>query len=104
MAKPSPTTPLPQIVVDDLDSAMVVLDACWHWKATRLNTRDQPRRYEITVTHGGRRVVASRRTFDETAVVAIARLRAALLDPDSPRGEATNYQDPDGHPILKLAR
>jgi hypothetical protein len=64
--------PGPQTIID-ANQAVAILDSFHHWGVTRVNGEGR-RGYSLTITHAGKRVTASRRTFVDAAIAAVAKL------------------------------
>lgn len=78
MAKPSKGS-MPQWKgVVDANQAVAILDTVHHWRSTRVNKTNGCPGYLVTITHGGARVTATRRTFVDAVNAAMAKLHGRI--------------------------
>lgn len=63
--------------IADANQAIALLDAMHFWGAKKLNTGHGRQAYEVSITHGERRVKAIRRFFIDAVIAALAKLRKA---------------------------
>ena len=73
-SKSGGTIPPPQSIAD-ANQAVALLSMVHHWNCTKSNGTGRGTRYVMTVTHAGRRVTVSRRSFVDCVGAAFEKLR-----------------------------